>query len=71
MNIQLATTQPEIRACFHAFSELRPHLTEDAFVSQVERQMRNHGYALVYLRDQDQIVAAAGYRVAEFLAHAA
>ncbi len=68
MNIQLAKTQPEIRACFHAFSELRPHLTEDAFVSQVERQMHNHGYILVYILDQGQVVAAAGYRVAEFLA---
>ena len=68
MNIQLVKTQPEIRACFHAFSELRPHLTEDAFVSQVTRQMRNHGYTMVYILDQSQVVAAAGYRVAEFLA---
>ena len=37
-------------------------------MSQVERQMRNHGYTLVYISDQDQVVAAAGYRVAEFLA---
>ena len=68
MNIQYAKAEPEIRACFHAFSELRPHLTEDTFVSQVERQMRNHDYTLVYILDQGQVVVAAGYRVAEFLA---
>lgn len=68
MNIQFAKTESAIRACFRAFSELRPHLTEDAFVSQVERQMQNHSYALVYILDQGQVVAAAGYRVAEFLA---
>ena len=68
MNIQSAKSEPEIRACFPAFSELRPHLTEDAFVSQVARQMRNHGYTVVYILDQGQVMAAAGYRVAEFLA---
>ena len=68
MNIQSAKTESTIRACFRAFLELRPHLTEDAFVSQVERQMQNHSYALVYILDQGQVVAAAGYRVAEFLA---
>ena len=68
MNIQSAKTESAIRACFRAFLELRPHLTEDAFVSQVKRQIQNHSYALVYILDQGQVVAAAGYRVAEFLA---
>jgi GNAT superfamily N-acetyltransferase len=30
--------------------------------------MNNHGYVLVYILDKNQVVAAAGYRVAEFLA---
>ena len=68
MNIQLAKSDSEILACFVAFSELRPHLTQDAFVAQAKRQMRNHGYTLVYILEQGQVVAAAGYRVAEFLA---
>lgn len=68
MNIQRAESDHAIRACFGPVSELRPHLTEDAFVSQVKRQMQNHGYTLVYILDQEQVVAAAGYRVAEFLA---
>lgn len=68
MNIQRAQSDADIRACFPAMSELRPHLTEEAFVSQVKRQMQNHGYSLVYILDNNQVMAAAGYRVAEFLA---
>lgn len=48
--------------------ELRPHLTESEFVARVRRQMDNHGYALAYIATANEVVAAAGYRVAEFLA---
>ena len=68
MDIRTATTEAEITACFPAMHELRPHLTEAAFVAQVQRQMQNHGYTLVYLIEEDQVVAAAGYRIAEYLA---
>lgn len=68
MKIHYANTVEEIAACFPTLSELRPHLTETDFVSQVLRQQQNHGYTLVYILDQGQVVAAAGYRVAEFLA---
>lgn len=67
MNIQIATTEPEITACFPAMHELRPHLAEAEFVAQVQRQMQQHSYTLVYLTVGDQVVAAAGYRVTEFL----
>ncbi len=30
--------------------------------------MKNHGYVLVYATSYDQVVAVAGYRIAEFLA---
>ncbi len=68
MNIQIATTEHQITACFPAIHELRPHLSEAEFVAQVQRQMQNHGYTLVYLTVDDQVVAAAGYRIAEYLA---
>jgi GNAT superfamily N-acetyltransferase len=68
MDIHFAKSDADIRACFPAMSELRPHLTEEAFVSQVKRQMQNHGYSLVYILGNHQVVAAAGYRVAEYLA---
>lgn len=68
MDIQFAKSDADIRACFSAMSELRPHLTVESFVAQVTRQMEEHGYRLVYILDNEQVVAAAGYRVAEFLA---
>ncbi|MFO1419946.1 MAG: GNAT family N-acetyltransferase [Candidatus Competibacteraceae bacterium] len=68
MDIHLALTEPEIAACFAVMRELRPHLSEAGFVEQVQRQMKNHGYVLVYVASQNEVVAVAGYRVAEFLA---
>lgn len=68
MDIRPAKTEPEIRACFAAMHELRPHLEENAFVAQVLRQQKNHGYELVFIPGREHAVAAAGYRVAEFLA---
>lgn len=69
------TAQPEpadssaaLRACYPVIRELRPHLTEEAFVAQAQRQRERHGYRLVYLEDEGKVVAAAGYRIAEFLA---
>ncbi len=68
MDIRPAETEDELRACWPVMRELRPHLDEDSFLAQVKRQMANHGYALVALRDGGRVCAVAGYRVAEFLA---
>jgi hypothetical protein len=68
MNIRTAQTENEIRACYPVMHELRPHLGEDDFVARVRRQMENHGYTLVAASATDQVVAVAGYRVAEYLA---
>ena len=68
MNIITASSDADVRACFSAMHELRPHLDEDEFVAQVQRQRLNHGYTLVYITEHDEVMAAAGYRVAEFLA---
>ncbi|MCL5801353.1 MAG: GNAT family N-acetyltransferase [Gammaproteobacteria bacterium] len=68
MDIRVALTEAETEACFPAFYELRPHLSQKDFVAQVQRQMKNHSYVLVYIATQGHVVAAAGYRVAEFLA---
>ncbi|HVK54634.1 MAG TPA: GNAT family N-acetyltransferase, partial [Burkholderiales bacterium] len=68
MDIRVAITEAEIESCYPVLHELRPHLSRDGFVMQVQRQMQNHGYVLVYGISQNQVVAAAGYRVAEFLA---
>ena len=66
--IKIAATETEIRACYSLISELRPHLSENEFVSQILRQIQNHHYELIYLRVNKEIVAAAGYRITEYLA---
>lgn len=68
MKIVPARTEREIRACYPVFSELRPHLSEADFIGQVGRQMESHGYEIVCVMEADRVIAAAGYRVAEFLA---
>lgn len=69
MTINIAATGEDIRACYPVMRELRPHLDEETFVAQVLRQMAQHGYLLAYIKDdQGQVAAAAGFRVAEYLA---
>ena len=58
---QLATSDLEIQDCFAVMAELRPHLVADDFVNTV-RQQQQQGYLLAYLKDQQQVVAVAGYR---------
>lgn len=68
MNVFPAQTEADIRACFPAMLELRPHLVEEEFVARVQRQMERHGYELVAATVEGRVVAVAGYRVAEYLA---
>ena len=49
------------------FKVLRPHLVEADFVARVRRQQAQ-GYRLCCIRESGRVVAAAGYRVLEFLA---
>jgi GNAT superfamily N-acetyltransferase len=66
MRIFLVETDDDIAACYPVMAELRPHLAREAFVSQVQRQHVESGYALVALADPE-IVAVAGIRIAEWL----
>lgn len=68
MQMYRATTDEDLIRCYPVIHELRPHLAQDDFVSQVKRQAANHGYQLVYIAVDENAVACAGYRVAEFLA---
>ena len=67
MNILPAHSDPEIAGCFAVMKVLRPHLDEVTFVATVRRQQAQ-GYQLVFLRDADVVVTAAGFRILEFLA---
>lgn len=67
MQIKFAETEAEIADCYTVMKELRPHLSLEAFVTQVQRQMKNSGFQLIYLKDEE-IKAVGGIRVAEWLA---
>jgi len=68
-DIQLldTTSDREIERAFTVFSHLRPHLDCTAFINRVRAQ-RSEGYKIVYIERAGQVVAAAGFRAATFLA---
>ncbi|MEX1021320.1 MAG: GNAT family N-acetyltransferase [Litorilinea sp.] len=77
MQIKIAETSAQIRACFPVMVQLRPHYTADQFVAQVQLQAQEVGYQLVYVegdaevddprRDSAQVVAVAGFVVRHML----
>ena len=66
--IAFAETDAEIAACYAVMCELRPHLSPADFLAQVKRQAENSNFKLVYLKENDEIKAVGGLRVAEWLA---
>lgn len=65
--IHTAKTPAEIQTCFSVMVQLRPHLSEQEFIDRVNLQMES-GYRLTYLKDNDLVVAVAGYRISHCLA---
>lgn len=62
-----ASNTAQLGRCFRVFTHLRPHLTEAQFVERVKAQAKE-GYAIVYIEAGEDVAAAAGYRIAHFLA---
>lgn len=56
-----------LRHCFPVFHYLRPHLDAATFVDQAKQQAAQ-GYRIVCLQHENEVVAAAGFRQATFLA---
>ena len=69
MQIRILDTKNEIdiRRCFRVFAHLRPNLNEAEFVRRVQVQAAE-GYTIAYIESGEEVVAAAGYRVLNFLA---
>jgi len=61
------TDTEAVRRCFPVFAFLRPHLGEETFVRRVQAQSRQ-GYVIAYIELHGDVSAAAGYRLADFLA---
>jgi GNAT superfamily N-acetyltransferase len=66
MTITIATTGPEIAACYPVMAQLRPHLSAAEFVPTVLHLMNTTGFELACL-DDGGIKAVAGFRVSEWL----
>ena len=67
--IRLAETDADILRVHPVMRELRPHVkSEGEFLARVRRQQAGSGWRLVYVEDAGVPVAAAGFRVSEWLA---
>jgi len=67
VKIELAESDDEIRMAFDAMRHLRNLPNPQAFLDRV-RQLQQDGYLLATLRDGGNVVAVAGFRIAEKLA---
>lgn len=64
--IKIAITDTEIASCWEAIFLLRPMLKKENFVAQIQN-MRKEGYNLLYIQENNQTVAIAGYRIYSML----
>lgn len=60
--IQTAISDHDIASCWEAMSLLRPMLVQADFVSLIKLMQRD-GYTLLYIAEDENVVAVAGYRV--------
>jgi len=67
MDICLAESEEDVRACFPIMRELRPHLDGEQFLRCVRTQ-HAEGYLLAALRESGTVQAVAGFRVFHNLA---
>jgi GNAT superfamily N-acetyltransferase len=69
VNVKLADSDADIARVWPVMRVLRPHIeSEAAFLAQVRRQQAGSGWRLIYVEDAGTPVAAAGFRVSEWLA---
>ena len=65
--IHLAKTDHDILKCTTVLSALRPQLNSENILPIITGMM-SRGYNLIYIMDNDTVVAASGYRFSEHLA---
>ena len=66
-NISVALSDAEIAACYPVMRVLRPHISEEQFLSQF-RTPDSTGYRLAFLQAAEGIVSVAGFHLSENLA---
>lgn len=67
MLIQLAKLDSQILDCYPVLAQLRPHLKQESFLEQVQRQ-KQRGYQLAFLAQDSQVVGVVGFCISECLA---
>lgn len=69
MNIKHYDTEIEIKECFEVMKALRPKLTSvQDFAEQILRQQQS-AYRILAVKENEKVVALAGYRELESLVH--
>lgn len=66
--IKLVDNDADLRRSHRVMAQLRPHLSEDAYVAQVHHQEAHDHYRVVALYDNGELRAAGGFRIATCLA---
>jgi GNAT superfamily N-acetyltransferase len=67
--VKEADTDADISRVYPVIRELRPHVASAGeFLARVRRQQAGSGWRLIYVEDADTPVAAAGFRISEWLA---
>ncbi|MGM0880713.1 MAG: GNAT family N-acetyltransferase [Bacillota bacterium] len=66
--VKIMKSDSEIMATFSTFKQLRPHLTEDNFLEKIKRLQDNYAFNLITVIENNEVKAAAGYRITESLA---
>jgi ribosomal protein S18 acetylase RimI-like enzyme len=67
MSITLAQTDAEIQDCWPVMAQLRPHLTQEDYLSAIRAQFAE-GYRLAFVRRNGRVAAVAGFRILQSLA---
>ena len=66
--IKLVDNDADLRRSYRVMAQLRPHLSEEAYVARVHHQEQHDNYRVVALYEGGEVRAVAGYRVATGLA---
>jgi GNAT superfamily N-acetyltransferase len=65
--IKIAETADSLAECHPVMAQLRPHLDAASFIEQVLQQTV-HNYRIAYMKDNNKVVAVAGFRISHSLA---
>jgi GNAT superfamily N-acetyltransferase len=69
MEVREAVADADVRRLYPVIRVLRPHIASaDDLVARAERQRRRSGWRLIYVEDKGEPVAAASFRISEWLA---